>query len=180
MKGVIFVEFLAAVEELYSYEMVDKILLDCDLASDGSYTSVGTYPHEDIIKLVTALSIRTKIEVPDLIFTFGKFLFSRLTGRHPEFIDTVEDTFSLVKTIENHIHQEVLKLYPDAELPSIDAYDINSTQLVVVYKSVRPFAGLALGLLTASCDYFSENIQISREDLEGPPGTHAKFTLTHQ
>ena len=178
MKGVIFVEFLDVVEDLYSYEMVDNIILDCELASGGSYTSVGTYDHEDMLKLVTALSVRTQTEASDLIFAFGKALFSRLIARHPEFIEMVEDTFSLAQIIETHIHQEVRKLYPDAELPLINAHNIHEKQLVVIYKSTRPFADLALGLLTASGHYFDEDLQISREDLDGPPGTHAKFTLT--
>jgi hypothetical protein len=178
MKGVIFVEFLDVVEELYSYEMVDQILLDCDLASGGSYTSVGTYSHEEMLNLVNALSVRTNIESSDLIFTFGKHLFGRLAARYPEFIESIEDSFSLVKIIENHIHKEVRKLYPEAELPVIRANQLNETQLVVTYRSARPFADLALGLLTSSTEFFGENIQISQTDLEGPPGTHAQFTLT--
>jgi len=180
MKGVIFVEFLEVVEELYSYEMVDQIILDCELSSGGSYTSVGTYPHDDMLKLVTALSARTQTETSDLVFAFGKFLFGRLIARHPEFLESVKDTFSLAKAVETHIHQEVLKLYPDAELPLINASSVSESQLVVIYKSARPFADLALGLLTASGNYFDEDIHIARHDFEGPPGTHAKFTLTRR
>jgi len=180
MKGVIFVEFIDVVEELYSYEMVDQIISDCDLASGGSYTAVGTYSHQEMLNLVTALSVRTNVAVSELIFSFGKYLFGRLAARYPEFIECEENAFSFVKTIENHIHQEVLKLYPEAELPMIHANQINDGKLVVTYRSVRPFADLALGLLTASSEFFGEDIHISRDDLEGPQGTHAQFTLTCQ
>ena len=45
MKGIVFTEFLEMVEDKFSADMVDDIIDDCDLASGGAYTAVGTYPH---------------------------------------------------------------------------------------------------------------------------------------
>ena len=180
MKGAIFVDFIEMVEELYSYDMVDQIILDNTLASGGAYTAVGTYSHVEMLKLVTSLSKRTDIAVPDLVFAFGKNLFYRLIERYPDFIKNVDGSFSFVDIIESHIHQEVLKLYPDAELPLISASAIDDRTLVVIYKSTRPFADLAHGLLTACCEHFGEDVEIIRKELDGPPATHAEFTLTRK
>lgn len=49
MKGMIFTEFLEMVEEKFSMEMVDQILSESDLPSGGIYTSVGNYPHTEIV-----------------------------------------------------------------------------------------------------------------------------------
>ena len=43
MKGVIFTEFLELVEKKFGLAMVDKIIGQSNLASEGIYTSVGTY-----------------------------------------------------------------------------------------------------------------------------------------
>ena len=77
MKGVVFTEFLEMVEEKFSPEMVDTIIGASDLPSQGAYTSLGTYDHNEMIQLVTHLSKETNIAVPDLIRTFGrKFVYT--------------------------------------------------------------------------------------------------------
>lgn len=50
MKGIVFVEFLEMVESTFSAEMADDIIDACDLSSGGAYTSVGTYPHSEIVR----------------------------------------------------------------------------------------------------------------------------------
>lgn len=180
MKGVVFVEFIDMVEASFSLEVVDQIIEAAAPVSGGAYTTVGTYSHQEMLDLVGALSGITKVPVPQLIHTFGNHLLGRFVSRYPEFFAGVGDAFSFIKTIEDHIHQEVLKLYPEAELPSIQYSCPTDDVLVVTYKSTRPFADLAEGLLEACIEHFDENIQLSREDLKGSPGTHAQFILTKQ
>ena len=52
MKGIVFTEFLDMVEERFGYEVVDQIISESKLSTDGIYTSVGTYPHSEIVKLL--------------------------------------------------------------------------------------------------------------------------------
>jgi hypothetical protein len=178
MKGVIFVEFIEMVEDVFSAEMVDNIIDEAQLQSGGSYTAVGTYPHQELLDLVSALSNRVNVPVPELVYTFGKHLLDRFFIRYPEFFNGIEGTYSFVQTIERHIHQEVRKLYPEAELPVINCEVFSDSLMKVHYKSVRPFASLASGLLNACVEHYGENIEIIRRDLEGEPETHAEFTLT--
>jgi len=42
MKGIVFTEFLDLVEEKFGMEMVDKIITQSELESEGAYTAVGT------------------------------------------------------------------------------------------------------------------------------------------
>ena len=65
MLGIVFSEFTEMVEEVFSAEMVEKILDDCDLESGGAYTSVGSYSHTEIISLVGALidGVRVKCQI---------------------------------------------------------------------------------------------------------------------
>ena len=58
MKGIIFTEFLEMVEKEFSAETVDTIIDNSNLESGGSYTSVGTYPHIEMVELVSNLPNR--------------------------------------------------------------------------------------------------------------------------
>lgn len=43
MKGIVFAEFSEMVENRFSPELHDEIIVECDLASGRVYTSVGNY-----------------------------------------------------------------------------------------------------------------------------------------
>src|SRR5262245_35992633 len=52
MKGVVFTEFLEMVGAKFGEDMVDDVILACELPSGGAYTSVGTYDHQELFALV--------------------------------------------------------------------------------------------------------------------------------
>ena len=41
MRGIVFTEFLALVEDKFGLEMVDRIIFQSNLASEGAYTTIG-------------------------------------------------------------------------------------------------------------------------------------------
>ena len=179
MKGVVFTEFLDMVEDKFGDEMVDDIINDSDLSTNGAYTAIGTYPHNEIITLVVNLGKYTKIPVPDLVYVFGKHLFSRFTVLYSSLLDGYSDAYTFLEGIEKYIHVEVKKLYPDAQLPFFDCYRENG-QLVMNYKSERAMADLAHGLMEGSFEYFKEKITVTREDMGNGDGTSVRFYLTKE
>ena len=134
MKGVVFTEFLEMVEETCSADLVDDIIEDSGVESGGAYTAVATYDHAELVALVLALSKRTKTPVPDLVRTFGRHLLGRFAVLFPDFFH-VGSAFEFLQSIETHIHVEVKKLYPDAELPHFECRQIGSKQLETIYTS---------------------------------------------
>lgn len=178
MKGVVFTEFLTMVEEVFSYDIADKIIEACDLSTGGAYTSVGTYDHSELVDLVTALSNETSTDIADLIKTFGVHLFGRFYANYGEFFKNTTTTYDFLMSVESYIHVEVLKLYPDAELPTFTCRLEGDSTLYMVYKSKRPFADLAEGLIMGCANHFGENINVSFEDLSDGEKKHAQFTLT--
>ena len=78
MKGIIFTDFLELVEYKFGLEMVDKIINQSDLESNGIYTSVGTYDFAEMLQLLTHLSQNTDISVDDLLLVFAEHLFKTL------------------------------------------------------------------------------------------------------
>jgi hypothetical protein len=177
MKGIVFTEFLDMVEDKFGDEMVDDIIKDSNLSTNGAYTAIGTYPHSEIITLVVNLSKYSKIPVPDLVYVFGKHLFGRFTTLYASLLEGYNDAFTFLEGIETYIHVEVKKLYPDAQLPFFNCHRENG-QLVMDYKSDRAMADLAHGLMDGSFEYFNQNVDVKREDTGGGDGTSVRFYLT--
>ncbi|TNE43347.1 MAG: hypothetical protein EP343_33765 [Deltaproteobacteria bacterium] len=180
MKGVVFTEFLEMVEESFSEDMVDDIIDASDLESGGAYTTLGTYDHDEMVQLVTHLGRLTGVEVSSLIHTFGQHLFRRFSQIYPHFFEGVDTAFEFLGNLEDYIHVEVRKLYPDAELPSFE-YDTSvDDQLTMTYRSKRPFGDLAEGLIAGCVEHFDEAISVQRENISEPPETCVKFVLVRE
>lgn len=176
MKGIVFTEFMDMVESKWSLDMVDAIIARSGVASGGAYTAVGTYPHEELVALVQALSQESQVPIPDLIRAYGRHLFSRFVQLYPRFFQEIRDSFHFLAGIEDIIHAEVRKLYPDAELPSFEV-EQSSGRLVLTYYSDHPFADLAHGLIEGCVSHFDEDVSVLREEAGDLKGAQARFIL---
>jgi hypothetical protein len=177
MKGVVFTEFLTMVEETHSLAMVEGIVERANLKSGGVYTSVGTYPVEEMVSLLQELSHATSQSIPDLLKSFGRYLIRRFVAAYPGFFSSQTSCFDFLKGVDSYIHVEVRKLYPDAALPSFHYKDVGSSTLEMEYRSPRGLADLAEGLMLGAAEHFHEAIALKREDLSDGRGTHVRFTL---
>jgi hypothetical protein len=178
MKGIVFREFIAMVEEHFSVEVADDIITSSALSSGGAYTSVGTYPHQEMVALVTRLSEITHRGIPDLLHHFGRHLFQRFLLIHPEFIKTQASAFELLQRLDGHVHVEVRKLYVDAELPAFDYEQITDDEVYFDYRSSRKLADFAHGLIQGCVEHFGEPMAIERTDLpDEESGAHTRFLL---
>ena len=160
MKGIVFTEFLDMIDQTFSPDLCEEMVLSCDLPSGGAYTSVGTYDHKELITMVVQLSKMTNIEVPDLVHAFGQHLFRVFVKDFPIEIDMAEELFAFLDSVENVIHVEVRKLYPDASIPSLICHAVGPDSLQVDYKSRCPFSTLAEGLITESSKHFKTPIEL--------------------
>jgi hypothetical protein len=177
MKGVVFTEFLEMAEARFSLRVLDRVLTEAKPPSGGQYTSVGTYPPEELVSLLMELSKQTDIAPAALLKDFGAHLFARFVETQPAFFLTARDAFALLKSVEGHIHVEVKKLYPDAELPSIVCSDDGPGRLLLTYRSPRRLADLAEGLIDACAKHYGEVLTLEREDLSAGKGEVVRFTL---
>ena len=177
MKGMIFTEFLEMVEDSFGWEMAENIIEDAKLPNDGAYTAVGTYDHAELVRLVVALSKRSEVSVPDLMRIFGRHAFGRFVVGFPFMFEGVSDPLAFLDSVENHIHVEVRKLYPAAELPTFNTSYLNDDCLTMEYRSERPFADFAEGLIQGCIQHFGQEIKLERS-AESDHGRAATFTLT--
>ncbi|MBU3821273.1 heme NO-binding domain-containing protein [Flavobacteriaceae bacterium XHP0103] len=177
MKGIVFTEFLDLVEEKFGLEMVDKIITDSNLESNGIYTSIGTYKFSEMLQLLQHLSKNTSIPIDSLLLVYAEHFFSVLKKSYPELFATYNDPIDMLSSIENHIHVEVRKIYPDAELPTFEVIEKTQNSLIMIYKSSRAMHHFGLGLMNKTFEHFNSKATIILEKLN-EDGTEVKFLIT--
>lgn len=175
MKGMIFNELFEMIDEVFSLETTEKIIKKANLSNHGAYTDVGTYDHQEIIRLIAALSAETGISEIQLQYAYGKYLFQKLWKRYGDVVEPIQDVLTLLKTVDNHIHVEVLKLYPDAEFPKFECTSLENNKMQMIYRSNHPFWHLAEGLMQGAALHYNQKIHIERFML--PASVEKKFNV---
>ncbi len=176
MKGIVFTEFLDLVEDKFGLEMVDTIISQSELESEGVYTSVGTYKFSEMLQLLKSLSANTNISIDDLLLVYAEHFFSVLKASYPDLMGMYKDPIDMLASIENHIHVEVRKIYPDAELPTFVVEEKTDNSLIMVYKSSRAMHHFGLGLMNKTFEHFNSTASIVLEKIKDD-GTEVKFII---
>lgn len=173
----LFTELVDFIERHSDLETAESIIQTANLESSAAYTSVGNYPHEEVIQLVNAATSILGIPQQDLMRLFGRELFARLYDSHPQFFEAaVNDAPTFLTRVEDHIHTEVRKLYPDSTPPSVRTSEDDGC-LVVSYRSHRPFAIVALGLVEGCFEFFDQPVQIRIEGELDTTSSSARFWI---
>lgn len=177
MKGIVFTELLTFIESGYGYEMVDEVITEVNPETGGAYTSVGTYSHQELVQLMVTFSSKAGLPVSETLRLFGHHLFQAFLKNYPAFFKPEFSTFDFLMSIDNYIHIEVAKLYPDAELPRFTTRLTDSSTLEMVYTSDRRMAPLALGLIERTLEHYNEKGQVTMEMIDDE-GSVVKFSIS--
>ncbi|MFZ9898861.1 MAG: heme NO-binding domain-containing protein [Gemmatimonadaceae bacterium] len=177
MKGMVFTHFLDFVTEKFGPEMADDIIEANELPSGGAYTSVGTYSHTEMVAMVGTLAERTGVPADALVRAFGDRLSDTFAHDFPDFYRRATNLFDFLESIEAHIHIEVRKLYPDAELPTFRTESRTPSRLVLRYTSPRRMGHLSEGLISGSARQFGVEVRVHAESLAETDGLDVRFTI---
>ena len=179
MKGIVFREFIEMVETQYGDEVLDHIIESSDLYSGGAYTAVGTYDFREMLALLMSLSQQVNLPIDALLRSFGHYLFQVFTKRYSFLLAGLDNSFDLFRSIDNHIHVEVKKLYPDAELPKFEFQLVDENIMELTYQSERKLAWLAYGLIEKALAYFRETATLDMVPLSDDLSS-VKFSIIKQ
>lgn len=177
MKGIVFTEFLDFVEARTGLVAVEEMIAACDLLSGGAYSSVGTYDVGELVQILGQFTARTNVPPTQAVEAFGEHLFARFVVLFPAFFDGVTDALAFLEGVEGHIHVEVRKLYPDAELPHLATSRPHHDHLVLEYESSRGLDALANGLIVGCLRHFHCNATVERGPVAGPGGPRVRFDV---
>ena len=106
------------------------------------------------------MSANTSISIDDLLLVYGEHFFLAIGNSYPGLLDTFTDPIELLSSIEDHIHIEVRKIYPDAELPTFIVEQKTENSLIMIYKSSRAMHHFGLGLMNKTFAYFNQKASI--------------------
>ena len=176
MKGILFTEFLELVEDRFGLEIIDRIINSSNLESNGIYTAIGTYEFSEMLQLLHFLSEKVGISIDDLLLVYAEHFFDVLKQSYPGLMATYKDPIEMLSTIENHIHTEVRKIYPDAELPTFEVVTKTNTSLIMIYKSSRAMHHFGLGLMNKTFEHFNATATIDLEMIK-EDGTEFRFII---
>ncbi len=132
---------------------------------------------EEMQLLCAALAAHTGEPVAELVREFGLHLSDSFVRDHPAFYARANNFFDFLESIEAHIHVEVLKLYPDAELPSFTVQERTTTRLVMDYRSPRRMSDMAAGLILGSARKFEVQARVDTVAVAGSGGEATRFVI---
>jgi hypothetical protein len=178
MKGLVFNLLADLVRRNHGEDTWDA-LLDAAGAT-GAYTSLGSYPDEEMMRLVSAASAALKVPPDEVLRWFGRAVLPELAKAFPQFFSPHRDTRSFLLTLNEVIHPEVRKLYPGADVPHFD-YDNSSLQVLRMgYVSSRQLCAFGMGLIEGAADHYGEELQLTQPECakRGDPKCvfHISFT----
>ncbi|MCP4818559.1 MAG: guanylate cyclase [Shimia sp.] len=177
MKGVVFVELIRMAETAMGEDAVDDILDNLNLGNDGAFSTVGNYPCSELIKMVEAFGAHLDAPVEDLQTQFGNWMFSRFVEGYPAFFVDKHDGFDMLESIENEVHVEVRKLYPEVELPTFATERPAGGRFTMVYASERPLQHFCRGMVEACMNHYGHDYTLDMRETRKDGEFRAEFHL---
>jgi hypothetical protein len=129
----------------------------------GSFTSLGSYADEDFSRLVAAAAAQSGQTPGDVLRWFGRLGMPRLAERYPEFFRSRSSVREFLLTLNDIIHTEVRKLYPDAHVPMFDFDTADAAVLRMGYRSDRRLCALAEGFIEGAAACYGETVTLRQE-----------------
>ncbi|MCT4554373.1 MAG: heme NO-binding domain-containing protein [Pelagimonas sp.] len=177
MKGMVFTELLSMAEGAIGEDAVDDILDELPLSNGGAYTAVGNYPCSELVSIVVKISEVSGLPINDLQRAFGGWMMERFAAGYPQFFQDKTCALEMLEAIENEVHVEVRKLYPDAELPSFETERTGQGQLRMTYRSDRPLVAFCHGLIESCVAHFGQKADITVQDRTPDGRSEAAFDV---
>ncbi|WP_066555087.1 heme NO-binding domain-containing protein [Croceicoccus bisphenolivorans] len=161
MKGIVF----NLLEEVVTADLGADAWFELVEASavSGVYTSVGSYPDEDLYKLVEVASQGLGLSPDEILRDFGRKAMPLLAARYGALFSGHEHSRSFILSVNDIIHPEVRKLYSGAACPHFHFQQGANGRLMVGYRSPRNLCQLAHGFVHGAADHFGNEVEITHD-----------------
>ncbi|MBB4065001.1 heme NO-binding domain-containing protein [Gellertiella hungarica] len=158
MKGVIFNLLEKVVSDEFGPDVWDD-LIEASGAS-GAYTSLGNYDDAEIEALVAAASRKLGLSRADILHWFGVKAIPILRQLYPALFDGHQTSRDFVLSVNEIIHPEVLKLYPQAACPFFHMQRRDGETVELNYESRRDLIDLAHGFIDGAASVYGDRVSV--------------------
>ncbi|MDQ3728846.1 MAG: heme NO-binding domain-containing protein [Actinomycetota bacterium] len=160
MKGVVFNLLEQVVSEEAGEAAWEQAIAESGV--DGVYTSLGTYPHEELQALIMSIAGQLEIEPDEVVLWFGRHALPKLAAHYPQLFEPFDSTLPFLGTLNDIIHPEVRKLYPGADVPVFDYRLVEADRMLMGYRSERGLCFFGQGLIEGTVDHYGENLKVAQ------------------
>lgn len=167
MHGVIHSELKRYIEVNHESGGWGEIVEEAGL-SDKLYTTVGTYPDDEIHAIVGAASALTGAPKEDILEDFGEFLAPTLMSMYKSLIKPEWGTMEMLMNAEDTMHRVVRMKKPGADPPRLNFEKKDSNTLKLVYDSPRRMSAVAKGIIRGVADHYDDEVRI--QERKAPEG----------
>lgn len=161
MKGIIFNLLEKVVTAAYGEDTWDDLIEESGVA--GAYTSLGSYPDEEIEALVAAACHRTGLSRSQVLQWFGQQALPLMRDAYPHLFTGHACSRDFVLSVNDKIHPEVRKLYPEASCPFFHVKAASDDEVTIEYKSPRDLAELAHGFIVGAAHLYDDKVEVCLE-----------------
>lgn len=161
MKGIVFNLLEDAVTDQHGPDVWDALVDTAGVS--GRYTSLGNYPDSDMEALVSAACAALALDRSTVLRWFGISAMPMLAERYPALFEGHTSAKTFIDGVNDVIHAEVRKLYPDALCPHFRLSESQEGDLMMDYKSARRMCALAEGFVVGAAAYFGEEVDFKHE-----------------
>ena len=159
MKGVVFNILEAFIIETFGDETMEEIYSTVAFSGDTPpFIGPETYPDSDLFAMVTLLAEMKTLDLDDVIFELGEFMFPVFAKKYPIFFENIHSSIEFLKTVNDIIHVEVKKLFEDANPPMVKVKQTNEDSVKLYYYSDRKLCKLLEGLLEGLAFHFGQKV----------------------
>jgi hypothetical protein len=160
MKGIVFQLLESSIQKRHGEDFWDDLLDSAGV--DGAYTSLGTYDDEELFAIVSAAAERLASTPEDIVRWFASEAAATFAERFPAFFAGHKTTRTFLMTLNDIIHPEVRKLYPQALTPHFNYETDALGRLVMHYRSHRNFCAFGEGLIIGCSRQYGEQAIIEQ------------------
>lgn len=153
MKGFVVTALVGMLQRQHGRERVQAMLANHGLASVAEGEPTDYVPVATLVAVCKVAGREFNCTLDDLVEQFGFYIFGELVRGFPELF-VARNFADFIESIEQVAHPEILRRFPDAEVPVITLLHSGAGEYVIGYSSKRPFTQLACGILGAASAYY--------------------------
>lgn len=176
MKGIVFLLCRQVIRDERGEDAVEDLLAEAGLPS--SFAEGEDYPDAQLEALIEAAGPYVPTGEDEAARWIGRNAIEKLAVEYPSFFQPYASIVGLVADLDEEIHPEVQKIFPDATFPRFEIGDGSDADLVVAYRSERDLCLFAEGLIDGAAGRYGETVRLEQTACTHRGDPHCRIELT--